>query len=346
MRQSKRAKNAPREFWQANPEVAAAATAAAADDGDDEELQEVMARSKKDVGRTPPAAPTSGRTRNGRASKTGGPNLAQWNQDMEKILADRDDDRLVSRLREVVLKAEPCSSCGAAFHSKGKQNCAVNPECIWGLGEHRAGIWAKRPQSLEAVPKPDSVKRKALADGHQHPVGLYNFGATCYVNSILQILFMNPQFQAGLLSTEWWNWSSDGQRVVCAQLRQTFAHLKQGKTASFYPTDFIKVARLDSSYQQDVSEFLKMMLSKIEKELVGTPRCKLVQETFQGSCKNVTECSTCAHRSDRSQQLQPFYELQLFPSAGEPWLTAAIPMDNPHCSCKLTRVRPPLQKRT
>ena len=25
---------------------------------------------------------------------------------------------------------------------------------------------------------------------------------------------------------------------------------------------------------------------------------------------------------------------------GESWLTAAIPMDNPYCSCKLTRVQP------
>ena len=26
--------------------------------------------------------------------------------------------------------------------------------------------------------------------------------------------------------------------------------------------------------------------------------------------------------------------------AGEPWPTAAIPMENPYCSCELTRVRP------
>ena len=28
------------------------------------------------------------------------------------------------------------------------------------------------------------------------------------------------------------------------------------------------------------------------------------------------------------------------PSCGESWLTAAIHMENPYCSCKLTRVRP------
>ena len=27
-------------------------------------------------------------------------------------------------------------------------------------------------------------------------------------------------------------------------------------------------------------------------------------------------------------------------AAGESWLTAAIPIENPYCSCKLTRVRP------
>ena len=28
------------------------------------------------------------------------------------------------------------------------------------------------------------------------------------------------------------------------------------------------------------------------------------------------------------------------PRGRKSWLTAAIPMDNPYCSCKLTRVRP------
>ena len=44
---------------------------------------------------------------------------------------------------------------------------------------------------------------------------------------------------------------------------------------------------------------------------------------------------------ESSPRQEPWYAQQVF--TGEPRLTAAIPMDNPYCSCKLTRVRIALQ---
>ena len=43
--------------------------------------------------------------------------------------------------------------------------------------------------------------------------------------------------------------------------------------------------------------------------------------------------SPMARRDDRRRRQVP-------EGAGESWLTAAIPMENPYCSCKLTRVLP------
>ena len=46
--------------------------------------------------------------------------------------------------------------------------------------------------------------------------------------------------------------------------------------------------------------------------------------------------ATCLAAGVRSEWLRM---LTFVPARGESWPTAAIPVDNPHCSCKLTRVR-------
>ena len=66
-----------------------------------------------------------------------------------------------------------------------------------------------------------------------------------------------------------------------------------------------------------------------------------------------SSCCSCRRARVRSRQLNGGVhqagDIELHKAAvevlvlGEPWLTAATPMDSPHCSCRLTRVRSVLE---
>ncbi len=112
-------------------------------------------------------------------------------------------------------------------------------------------------------------------------VGLKNGGATCYMNAVLQQLFMIPSITNYLLSIE----DESEKSSVFWQLQNVFAHLKDSKLEYYVPEPFWKAFRMwgqevNLREQQDAFDFFISMTDQIDEHLKKINREPIFKSCF------------------------------------------------------------------
>ncbi|XP_059372965.1 ubiquitin carboxyl-terminal hydrolase 47-like [Carassius carassius] len=158
-------------------------------------------------------------------------------------------------------------------------------------------------------------------------VGLVNQAMTCYLNSLLQTLFMTPEFRNALYNWEFEDSEDDPVNSIPYQLQRLFVLLQTSKKRAIETTDVTRSFGWDSSeawQQHDVQELCRVMFDALEQKWKQTEQADLINQLYQGKLKDYVRCLECGYESWRIDTyldiplvIRPFGASQVFGSVEE-----------------------------
>lgn len=139
-------------------------------------------------------------------------------------------------------------------------------------------------------------------------VGLSNLGATCYLASCMQHLFMLTDVRSCILTTHLP--SVIKHESILRELQKMFIFLQESERRSYNPKSFCKVYTMDHQplnicEQKDMTEFFTDVISKLEEMTIDLK--DMMKRNFSGLQSNNVVSLDCPHISQTTEE---FYTLR------------------------------------
>ena len=152
----------------------------------------------------------------------------------------------------------------------------------------------------------------------QKYLGLKNFGATCYLNSLFQQIYMLPTFYNDIfnfdISSKLKELGNLNENTIY-QMQLTFTNLQKSIMSVYPPYNFIKSFKsafngepIKLGVQQDAAEFLSILCDKLENEAKILEKENFLENSFKGKITNEI-VSLEDEYPYYSQTDEPFYSI-------------------------------------
>jgi len=132
--------------------------------------------------------------------------------------------------------------------------------------------------------------------------GLVNQAMTCYLNSLIQTLYMTPEFRNAL-----YRWRFDGNvgeqaKSIPFQLQRLFLKLQTTDEPSIGTTNLTRSFGWDSSeawQQHDIQELCRVMFDALEHKFKNTDQSDLISRLYEGKMMDYVRCLKCSTEKAR-----------------------------------------------
>ncbi|KAF2431771.1 hypothetical protein EJ08DRAFT_696252 [Tothia fuscella] len=165
-----------------------------------------------------------------------------------------------------------------------------------------------RLTELAALPLPEdcfntyTIDRTSLLRSTAGYVGLRNLGNTCYMNSLLTQLYMNPEFRAFMLNCALPT-TMDSKLLI--ETKKLFAYMQNGYAKSADATAFTCNIRtlddeaIDIREQMDVDEFSNTLFMRWEDQMPSNEAKQGLKSFYTGTTVQQIKSNECGHVSER-----------------------------------------------
>jgi ubiquitin C-terminal hydrolase len=157
----------------------------------------------------------------------------------------------------------------------------------------------------EVFTEDNYIDRSSWVQATSRLTGIHNLSNTCYMNSLVNQLFMNINFRNFIFNVD----VSDpqGTQNLLHQLQYLFARLLHGNDKAAYPRELahsiidFEGAPINIHVQMDVDEFFNLLFDRIESQIKAPEERIQFRKLYGGVLCHTIKSRECSHVSTREE---------------------------------------------